>query len=337
MKNLFELATKELSQDAFLRWLFENYDSDNPHVREAAYTLLRSFTGLKLPDGSIFELQTYAQVHSIDVIVTFCSDEKRYLVAIEDKVFCGEHDNQLRRYREILLKTSEFLGRPYDEAFFVFYKTDIENKDDSKAAKEAGWATYYIKEIHELFSCLSKSTGSEILDQYHAFIESRYEKMSNLSSKSVKDWDLLDFRTYFLKEIVPEVEKNIPKVLDKWYWGNWQGQYFSLLLSCKCKTGNGDCCGLGLELLPRPYFGGYHILVRAWSEGDKELSGESKEILRTALIKDGSVFRPRNHKWCIATASKPLEERLQFDQGTESHTAALKEIVQAFVDFCKEH
>lgn len=30
MKNLFELATKELSQDAFLRWLFENYDSDTP-------------------------------------------------------------------------------------------------------------------------------------------------------------------------------------------------------------------------------------------------------------------------------------------------------------------
>ena len=25
MKNLFDYATKELSQDAFLRWLFENY------------------------------------------------------------------------------------------------------------------------------------------------------------------------------------------------------------------------------------------------------------------------------------------------------------------------
>ena len=337
MKNLFELATKELSQDAFLRWLFENYDSDNPHVRGAAYTLLRSFTGLKLPDGSIFELQTYAQVHSIDVIVTFCSDEKRYLVAIEDKVFCGEHDNQLRRYREILLKTSEFLGRPYDEAFFVFYKTDIENKDDSKAAKEAGWTTYYIKEIHELFSCLSKSSGSEILDQYHAFIESRYEKMSNISPKSVKDWDLLDFRTYLLKEIVPMVEENKPQVLDEWHWGNWQGQYFSLLLSRKCKIGNGDCCKLELELLPRPNYRHYQVLVRASLEENRELSGESKEILRTTLIKDGSVFRPRNHKWCIATASKPLEERLQFDQGTESHTAALKEIVQEFVDFCREH
>ena len=26
MKNLFDYATKELSQDAFLRWLFENYN-----------------------------------------------------------------------------------------------------------------------------------------------------------------------------------------------------------------------------------------------------------------------------------------------------------------------
>ena len=28
MKNLFDYATKELSQDAFLRWLFENYDCE---------------------------------------------------------------------------------------------------------------------------------------------------------------------------------------------------------------------------------------------------------------------------------------------------------------------
>lgn len=26
MKNIFDFATRELSQDAFLRWLLENYD-----------------------------------------------------------------------------------------------------------------------------------------------------------------------------------------------------------------------------------------------------------------------------------------------------------------------
>ena len=26
MKNIFDYATRELSQDAFLRWLFENFD-----------------------------------------------------------------------------------------------------------------------------------------------------------------------------------------------------------------------------------------------------------------------------------------------------------------------
>ena len=53
MKNLFERATKELSQDAFLLWLFENYDSDNPHVREAVYTLLRPFVGTPLRGASL--------------------------------------------------------------------------------------------------------------------------------------------------------------------------------------------------------------------------------------------------------------------------------------------
>ena len=34
MKNLFDYATKELSQDAFLRWLFENHDCENEEVVE---------------------------------------------------------------------------------------------------------------------------------------------------------------------------------------------------------------------------------------------------------------------------------------------------------------
>ncbi len=34
IKNLFNYATKELSQDAFLRWLFENYKCDVEGVRK---------------------------------------------------------------------------------------------------------------------------------------------------------------------------------------------------------------------------------------------------------------------------------------------------------------
>ena len=44
MKNLFDYATKELSQDAFLRWLFENYNCENESVKNACRKLFDSFT-----------------------------------------------------------------------------------------------------------------------------------------------------------------------------------------------------------------------------------------------------------------------------------------------------
>lgn len=43
-ENLFDYATKELSQDAFLRWLLENYS--DPIVGHAAIKLLQKWMGL---------------------------------------------------------------------------------------------------------------------------------------------------------------------------------------------------------------------------------------------------------------------------------------------------
>ncbi len=42
MKNLFDYATKELSQDAFLRWLFENYNCENESVKNACRKLYKT-------------------------------------------------------------------------------------------------------------------------------------------------------------------------------------------------------------------------------------------------------------------------------------------------------
>ena len=41
MKNLFDYATKELSQDAFLMWLFANYD--DPKIGILANDILGTF------------------------------------------------------------------------------------------------------------------------------------------------------------------------------------------------------------------------------------------------------------------------------------------------------
>ena len=80
MKNLFAYATKELSQDAFLRWLFENYDCENEKVREVCEKLFKAFTQKELDFSKIDKdsLRTVAQWKNIDVSIWFSIQGKQY-------------------------------------------------------------------------------------------------------------------------------------------------------------------------------------------------------------------------------------------------------------------
>ena len=80
MKNLFDYATKELSQDAFLRWLFENYDCENKKVRNVCEKLFNAFTNNELNFSKIDKnsLRTVAQWKNIDVSIWFAIDDKKY-------------------------------------------------------------------------------------------------------------------------------------------------------------------------------------------------------------------------------------------------------------------
>ena len=68
MKNLFDYATKELSQDAFLRWLFESYD--DKELGKTVRKLLTAFCELS-DDEIVTELHTTAQWNKIDCITEY--------------------------------------------------------------------------------------------------------------------------------------------------------------------------------------------------------------------------------------------------------------------------
>ena len=112
IKNLFDYATKELSQDAFLRWLFENYDCKIAGVQKVCYKVLSTFMSDKIDEGEILDLKTYAQDYKIDVTVFFTlkrtGPDHKYLIAIEDKAFSGEHD-QLDDYNKSLTSACPFM------------------------------------------------------------------------------------------------------------------------------------------------------------------------------------------------------------------------------------
>lgn len=124
MKNLFDYATKELSQDAFLCWLFDNYSCEQQEVRDFSRYILCWFITDNLSQKSIKQITNAhikKQFKKIDVIVECEFNGAQYVIVIEDKTYSAEHNEQLVRYRDAI---NNYYKDIYQK-IFVYYKTDI--------------------------------------------------------------------------------------------------------------------------------------------------------------------------------------------------------------------
>lgn len=199
--NLFKFATKELSQDAFLCWLFSNFNnSQNTTVKNVCYQLLKKFTGFNLIVGDISQLSIRQQWAKIDVSIDFIYKHKRYFLVIEDKTTSSEH-NQLISYRKSLdrLKwNSRNKDDKIEDIFYVYYKTSLIDKDELSRINYAKWnnVIWDINNIYDFFMNY-KDTGSEILDNYSEYIEELYNSY-NCERKPISlDHDYIAWESYF--------------------------------------------------------------------------------------------------------------------------------------------
>ena len=99
--NIFRLATKELSQDAFFTWLLQWADKKHiqfdPQLNEIAQDFVRLLIGQSV-DYQINKVEAGRQWNNIDIWAEI-NDE--YFIGIEDKTNTGEHFEQLERYKKI--------------------------------------------------------------------------------------------------------------------------------------------------------------------------------------------------------------------------------------------
>ena len=95
--NLFEFATGELSQDAFLCWCANWTNFKN----ETLFEMGRAFVERVSDIHDIRSVDIYRQYEKIDVLLIV---NDAVAVIIEDKTFTSEHDNQIIRYKDILNK-----------------------------------------------------------------------------------------------------------------------------------------------------------------------------------------------------------------------------------------
>ena len=131
MKNIFDFATKELSQDAFLSWFIASYNE--LEVSEYSYKFINFLTGYQFNVGDIKKVTIKQQCDDIDIAVDFwTNDDLHYVLIIEDKTTSSAHTSQLEKYAKTMDGWNNNEEGYINRRRKVFYKVNHLTNQDKK-------------------------------------------------------------------------------------------------------------------------------------------------------------------------------------------------------------
>ena len=184
--NLFNLATKELSQDAFLAWLLQWADpccSDhNEELQAVAESFLRELISLQSEvPSSIDRVKAGRQWENVDV---WAEVNTSHLVIIEDKVGTGQHSDQLSRYRAIGEKWCQERGY---QLVCVYVKTHSDSALNLAHVEKQGFSVLNRKRLLELLN--AHEVRSDIYNDFRDRLKELERRESNFDKKKISDWN----------------------------------------------------------------------------------------------------------------------------------------------------
>ena len=313
--NLFHYATKELSQDAFLCWLFSHAikeSNKDEKLKDCAVDFLKLFVPALSNKKDIFlSFEPQKQVDNIDILLTVNND---YKIIIEDKTYTREHSNQLAKYREIVEKKY-----PDDTVIGVFYKIGFQSdREEIKNNK------YLYVGLDDICRILKKHSDikNNIFKDYYDYVTSIEKERLYFKTRVVKEWNIeqiYSFFDYFKNQKYNNLNCNYGYVPNKagGFYGMWISRnafvkigkkIIELYLMCQCSKNEGKENVMQIyykaalqsekelenkkEIIPI-------IETSCKSENDKKIDSETRKIL---LELTGSNLIEKNNKYNL---SKP--------------------------------
>lgn len=209
--NIFNFATSELSQDAFICWCLNWFNYKGSELRALAVDLLKEFGEEDVFDNQ--EIIIKRQFKKIDILVVLKGLNRVYI--IEDKVNSSERKKQLEKYETKINELNENekkdLGIDKNlevEVKTVYFKTGFHFSPDKNVKANKIIAGKMFKEILEKYR-----NKSEILDSYYEYLVRKlndYKNMENYLEYELipnERWNICRFRIAqycFLKEMFLE-------------------------------------------------------------------------------------------------------------------------------------
>ena len=252
--NLFDYATKELSQDAVICWLIKWSGTQTETESEQALRELgRAFVNALLRKhqvslrGSVRRTEIHQQNLGIDVLARVHDEETSHVLLIEDKTDTDRHSGQLDRYHERVLKGESKLGEVHPSSISsIFLKTG--NQSRSKDRQIAGKTKFKVFGRREFLTVLDGYPGD------HPIVTDFRERLRRRETefRGYRRWARNDDRS-------------------SWSWYAWEGFFRALEGSINAgwsyvpnrsggfegfwwhwvKTTPGDLLYLQLEIVPR--------------------------------------------------------------------------------------
>ncbi|MBA7589980.1 hypothetical protein ES708_32079 [subsurface metagenome] len=193
--NIFNVATKELSQDGFFTWLLQwadpSNDNYNKELCDCAQDFVKKLIAKQIDyKTEIKKVKAGRQWKNIDI---WAEVNDEVLIIIEDKTFTGEHSNQLETYKKT---ATEWCQEHNYKLVCIYLKTGSEALISLDKITNKGFAVVDRPELILFFNehPLVKS------DIYTDFIE-RLQSFEVLENS---------FKNLTIKE---------------WHWNSWQGFY----------------------------------------------------------------------------------------------------------------
>jgi hypothetical protein len=182
--NLFNFATSELSQDAFICWILNFAHKDHLYEDSALTECAKELIGIFVKTKENFMVTNLIkQYMNIDVFVEV---NNKYNIIIEDKIYTSKHNDQINTYKTALEKEGK------SNIICVYYKT-IEQFDDEKDAD-----VYINRDVLiEIFSKYFDKTSNNIFLDYYYKLQSISDEVNSYKVNKITNWSGNAYRGFF--------------------------------------------------------------------------------------------------------------------------------------------
>jgi hypothetical protein len=224
--NIFDYATSELSQDAFLAWLIQWGDKEFQKVDSSLNACAISFIQELIGVDSSYKIDTVKsrrQWKNMDVCALV---NNTYFLVIEDKKGTKEHSNQLNRYSEAAKKHYE---QSDIEIKLVYFKMEEQGKYSE--IKDAGFSLFQrskmLSILEKYITSTELSTQNNIIVDYYYNLDNLDKKINSyLTNNPLKDWNSYSWQGFYA-ELQKHIGGNWDYVSNAaggflGFWWNWK-------------------------------------------------------------------------------------------------------------------